>query len=173
MLSSTCVAPETGSSRIKLVVVTTKVWPSIPKATPSGGKPRAKVCRVLPADRLMTVSALLEAFGAVKLPKCATTRNWPSGERASEPGCGATLMDAPTVLSASDMTSIVFAVKFAIYRTPRPSSSAMSDACPPMGTTLPKVPAHAAVASAMAAMARTAHTRTNSTFISFFSRMMV
>ena len=72
------------------VSVTTSAWPSLPNATPSGGNPRAKVCRANP-ERLMTVSAFFDEPGAKKLPKCATTRYWPSGDSESDPGCGATL----------------------------------------------------------------------------------
>ena len=39
--------------------------------------------------------------------------------------------------SASDMTSIRLAVKLAMYKTPRASSSAKSEACPPIGITRP------------------------------------
>src|SRR5258708_19736525 len=39
-----------------------------------------------------------------------------------------------------------FAVKLATYKTPRASSSATSDAAPPIDTTLPNVPAKAAPA---------------------------
>src|SRR4051812_47411820 len=74
------------------------------------------------------------------------TRNLPSGDTEREVGCEGTLIDRCTVLSASDITSIRFAVKLAIYNTPRPSSSARSDAWPPMATTLPNVPAHAEAA---------------------------
>src|SRR6266404_1136353 len=43
------------------------------------------------------------------------------------------------VLLASDITSTRLAVKFAIYKTPRGSSSARSEAWPPIDTTVPKV----------------------------------
>src|SRR5271154_6294203 len=45
------------------------------------------------------------------------------------------------------MTSIRFAVKLAIYSTPRVGSSARSAASPPMDTTVPKVPPQAAAAN--------------------------
>ena len=54
-------------------------------------------------------------------------------------GLDATFIDRWIEWSDSDMTSIRFAVKLAMYRTPRASSSARSDACPPMGITLPNV----------------------------------
>jgi len=41
--------------------------------------------------------------------------------------------------SARDMTSIRLAVKLAMYSTWRDSSSAMSEACPPIATTFPTV----------------------------------
>src|ERR1022692_5108181 len=44
MVDSSWVVPETGSSSRKSVAVTTKAKPSMPKATPSGGLPNAKVC---------------------------------------------------------------------------------------------------------------------------------
>jgi hypothetical protein len=57
----------------------------MPKATPSGGLPNAKVC--LPeVVRSITVTALVDEAGGAALPKCVTTRKWPSGERASELG---------------------------------------------------------------------------------------
>src|SRR6266851_4069959 len=40
---------------------------------------------------------------------------------------------------ASDITSTRLAVKFAIYKTPRGSSRARSEAWPPIDTTVPKV----------------------------------
>ncbi len=49
------------------------------------------------------------------------------------------------LFEASDITSIRFAVKLAMYNTPRDSSSAKSAASPPIATTLPKVPPSAAV----------------------------
>ena len=45
------------------------------------------------------------------------------------------------VLFASDITSMRLAVKLAMYSTPRASSSARSAASPPIGTTVPNVPA--------------------------------
>src|SRR5580698_2066346 len=60
-----------------------------------------------------------------------------------ELGCAATLIEVVMVLFASDMTSMRLAVKLAMYSTPRASSSATSAASPPMGTTVPKVPARA------------------------------
>src|SRR5260370_777759 len=42
-------------------------------------------------------------------------------------------------LLASDITSTRLAVKFAIYKTPLGSSSARSEAWPPIDTTVPKV----------------------------------
>src|SRR5260370_8387167 len=50
------------------------------------------------------------------------------------------------VLLASDITSTRLAVKFAIYKTPRGSSSARSEAWPPIDTTVPKVALQPAVA---------------------------
>src|SRR5258707_3623964 len=54
------------------------------------------------------------------------------------------------VLSASDTTSMRLAVKFATYKTPRASSSAMSAAWPPIDTAFPNVPAHAMQANGAA-----------------------
>jgi hypothetical protein len=45
-----------------------------------------------------------------------------------------------------DITSIRFAVKLAIYSNPRDSSRTISDAWPPIGTTVPKVAAIEGVA---------------------------
>lgn len=42
------------------------------------------------------------------------------------------------MLSTVDMTSITSAPKLAMYKDPRDSSSAMSEAVPPMATTEPK-----------------------------------
>src|ERR1043166_3534262 len=57
-------------------------------------------------------------------------------------------MELVTFLSASDITSMRLAVKFATYSTPRGSSSTMSETCPPtgmsIGTTVPNVAPHAA-----------------------------
>src|ERR1700730_1745986 len=147
MVSSSSVVPDTGSSSRKSVAVTTKARPSIPKATPSGALPKAKVC--LPEVlRSITVTALFDEAGGAALPKCVTTRKRLSGERASELGCAATLIEVWIALFDSDMTSIRFAVKFAMYRTPLGSSSARLEACPPIDTTVPNVPPHAAAASA-------------------------
>src|SRR5580700_10655581 len=44
-------------------------------------------------------------------------------------------------LFESVITSIRLAVKLAMYNTPRVGSRAISDASPPIGTTVPKVPA--------------------------------
>src|SRR5579863_8344701 len=72
------------------------------------------------------------------LQKCATSRYWLSNESAIAPGHGKTFIDEWIVLSAVDMTSITLAPKLAMYREPRDSSSAMSDAEPPIATTDPK-----------------------------------
>src|SRR5271169_6184727 len=56
------------------------------------------------------------------------------------------------VLLASDITSIRFAVKLAMYKTPRTSSKARSDASPPIGTTVPNVAASATLAVSTAAV---------------------
>src|SRR5579871_6267111 len=50
-------------------------------------------------------------------------------------------------LLASVITSMRLAVKLAIYKTPRDSSSARSDASPPIGTTVPNVAAVAVAAT--------------------------
>src|SRR5438128_7525529 len=62
-----------------------------------------------------------------------------------EPGCAFTLMDRAIDRSEVSSTSIRFAVKLAMYRTPRRSSSAISAALPPIGTTRPKTPAQPVV----------------------------
>src|SRR5271154_5753421 len=98
------------------------------------------VCLALLAVRSIRVSAFAGDTGAVLLPKCATSSQWPSGDSEIEPGCGATLMEVCTVLVASDITSMRFAVKLATYRTPRVWSSATSAASPPIATTVPNVP---------------------------------
>src|SRR5260370_16202555 len=59
-------------------------------------------------------------------------------------------MDLDIDRSDVSSTSIRLAVKLAIYSTPRRSSSAISEAYPPIGTTRPNAPAQAAVVSAMA-----------------------
>src|SRR5215510_7414473 len=59
-------------------------------------------------------------------------------------------MDREIDRSEVSSTSMRFAVKLAIYSAPRRSSSAISEANPPIGTTRPNVPAQPAVASAMA-----------------------
>ena len=138
IVSSTRVTPVNGSSNRKSVVVTTRAWPSMPNATPRGGFPIVNVCLPL-VVRSMMVSALLGVFGDTKLPKCAITRYLPSGDSATEPGCGATLIDVCIELSARDITSILLAVKLAMYSTPRASSKARSAAFPPMATTFPNV----------------------------------
>src|SRR5580700_10200753 len=60
------------------------------------------------------------------------------------------------LLVASDITSMVFAVKLAMYRTPRDSSSARSMASPPITTTCPKVPPRAALDASAAPIDRIA-----------------
>src|SRR5947207_1699644 len=78
------------------------------------------------------------------------TRNLPSGERDIEPGNGLTLMDLAMARSEVFITSIRLAVKLAMYSTPLGSSSTRSEALPPMGTTLPNVPAQAFAVSTAA-----------------------
>src|SRR5271156_5879451 len=65
-----------------------------------------------------------------------------------------TLIDVLRLLFESVMTSIRLLVKSATYRTPRGSSSARSDASPPMGITFPNVPALPADAARTIAVAR-------------------
>jgi hypothetical protein len=66
-----------------------------------------------------------------------------------------TLIDVLTVLLESVITSIRLAVKLAMYNTPRTGSSAISAASPPIGTTVPNVPAptEAAVIAIIAILA--------------------
>src|SRR5579872_2982906 len=62
MVDSSVVVPDTGSSNRKSVDVTTSAMPSMPKATPNGGLPNAKVCWLL-LVRSMIVSALDDEAG--------------------------------------------------------------------------------------------------------------
>jgi len=72
-VSISSVVPDAGSSSRKSVEVAINARPSIPKATPSGALPRAKVCWPL-VVRSMTVTALAGEPGAVPLPKLVATR---------------------------------------------------------------------------------------------------
>src|SRR5262249_7633634 len=102
--------------------------------------PSAKVCLELSAVRSISVREFAGVAGALLLPKCATSKYRPSGERDSEPGFAATFIEVWMLLLLSDITSMRLAVKLAMYNTPRASSRARSEASPPIGTTRPNVP---------------------------------
>jgi len=57
-------------------------------------------------------------------------------------------MDEGMVLSVVDMTSMALAPKLAMYKRPRDSSSAISEAEPPIATTDPKTAADTGAATA-------------------------
>ena len=67
MVSSSSVVPSTGSNSRTSVVVATSARPSMPKATPRGGEPSAKV-RLALEFRSITVKAFPLDMGAEKLP---------------------------------------------------------------------------------------------------------
>src|SRR5713226_6418863 len=64
-------------------------------------------------------------------PKWVTTRYAPLGEIAMAPGWAGTAIVEVTFFSLNDITSMRLAVKLAMYRTPRGSSSTISETCPP------------------------------------------